>query len=189
MARNKTSLREFQRSVAERLRDPSKLRAFASKLGFQVGDESWFVNLADVAEVIPVPNFVNVPQTKAWFYGVANVRGKLFSIADFSSFQGGAPITASLERRVVLLNERLLEASGIVVTRMLGLRNPDTFSREMVSDQTRPWISAQYRDQNNKVWLELDVKALASNIAFLEVGEVGAIHQTASGTEIASLAS
>ncbi|MFY8062879.1 MAG: chemotaxis protein CheW, partial [Usitatibacteraceae bacterium] len=87
MAR-KSSLREFQRSVAERLRDPSRLRAFASKLGFQVGDESWIVNLADVAEVIPVPAFVPVPQTRPWFCGVANVRGKLFSVVDFAGFQG-----------------------------------------------------------------------------------------------------
>ena len=77
MAR-KSSLREFQRSVAERLRDPSKLRATSSKLGFQVADENWFVSLADVAEVIPVPQFVPVPQTQRWFQGVANVRGVRF---------------------------------------------------------------------------------------------------------------
>ncbi len=172
MARNKSSLREFQRSVAERLRDPSKLRAFASKLGFQVGDESWFVNLADVAEVIPVPHFVNVPQTKPWFYGIANIRGKLFSIADFSAFQGNAPIATSLERRVVLINERLLEASGFVVSHMLGLRNPDMFTRESVSDTSRPWIGAQYSDTNNKIWLELDISALSRNADFLNVTEV-----------------
>ena len=170
MAR-KTSLREFQRNLAERLRDPSKLRAFASKLGFQIGDENWFVSLSDVAEVIPTPSFVNVPQTKSWFYGVANIRGKLFSIADFSGFQGNALIAANADRRVVLINERLLEASGIVVSRMMGLRNPDLFTREPVADTSRPWIGAQYRDANNKIWLELDVKALASNIAFLNVGE------------------
>ncbi len=173
MAR-KSSLREFQRSVAERLRDPSKLRAFASKLGFQVGEENWFVSLADVAEVIPMPTIVPVPQTKSWFYGVANVRGKLFSIADFSGFQGGSLASANLERRVVLLNERLLEASGIVVTRMLGLRNPDTFTRETAEHSGRPWVIAQYRDANDKVWFELDVKQLSQQAAFLEVGETAA---------------
>ncbi len=172
MAR-KSSLREFQRNLAERLRDPSKLRAFASKLGFQVGNESWFVSLADVAEVIPAPNFVPVPQTKPWFYGVANIRGRLFSIADFSAFQGQAPIAAGAERRVVLINEHLLEASGIVVSRMLGLRNPDLFTRESISDPSRPWIAAQYRDADNKVWLELDVRVLARNPSFLDVSEAG----------------
>jgi twitching motility protein PilI len=168
MAR-KSSLREFQRSVAERLRDPSKLRAFASKLGFQVGEENWFVSLADVAEVIPVPAFVTVPQTKHWFQGVANVRGKLFAVADFSAFQGGAATAQGAERRVVLLNERLLEASGIVVTRMLGLRNPESFERTDMNDALRPWLKAQYRDPNGVQWFELDVAVLAKSAAFLEV--------------------
>jgi len=167
MAR-KSSLREFQRNVAERLRDPSKLRAFASKLGFQIGNENWFVSLADVAEVIPVPPFVPVPQTKAWFQGVANVRGKLYAVADFSVFQGGQPLAKGMERRVVLLNERLLEASGILVSRMLGLRNPETFVREE-QPQIRPWVMAQYKDPKGVTWFELDVAALARNAAFLDV--------------------
>ncbi|MBC7624695.1 MAG: chemotaxis protein CheW [Aeromicrobium sp.] len=168
MAR-KSSLREFQRNVAERLRDPSKLRASASKLGFQVDQENWFVSLADVAEVIPVPAFVPVPQTKHWFQGVANVRGKLFAVADFSAFQGGPATAQGVERRVVLLNERLLEASGIVVSRMLGLRNPETFERLQVCDAGRPWLKTQYRDQTGTQWCELDVAALAKSAAFLEV--------------------
>jgi twitching motility protein PilI len=168
MAR-KSSLREFQRSVAERLRDPSKLRASTSKLGFQIGEENWLVSLADVAEVIPVPTFVNVPQTKQWFQGVANVRGKLFAVADFSAFQGGAPAALTAERRVVLLNEGLLEASGIIVNRMLGLRNPESFERLDVTDLGRPWLKAQYRDPNGAQWFELDVGVLAKSAAFLEV--------------------
>jgi twitching motility protein PilI len=170
MAR-KSSLREFQRSVAERLRDPSKLRAFASKLGFQIGNENWFVSLADVAEVIPLPTFVPVPQTKAWFQGVANVRGKLYAVADFSAFQGGQPISQGMERRVVLLNERLLEASGIIVSRMLGLRNPETFTQEE-GTPSRPWVKAEYKDANGASWFELDVAVLAKNASFLEVAEV-----------------
>ena len=186
MAR-KSSLREFQRALAERLRDPSKLRAFASKLGFQVGEESWFVSLSDVAEVIPMPTIVPVPQTKVWFYGVANVRGKLFSIADFSGFQGAPLIAANLERRVVLLNDRLLEASGIVVTRMLGLRNPDLFTRDASLDVSRPWIIAQYRDATNKLWFELDVKQLSKQITFLEVGEEASSATTAAKVTTASM--
>ena len=54
MAR-RTGLREFQLSVAERIRTASSRSALASKLGFQVGGENWFVALHQVNEVIPVP--------------------------------------------------------------------------------------------------------------------------------------
>ena len=42
----RTGLREFQLSVAERLRTAATSQtAVASKLGFQVGGENWFVAL------------------------------------------------------------------------------------------------------------------------------------------------
>jgi twitching motility protein PilI len=171
MAR-KTSLREFQRNVAERLRDLTAKKTVASKLGFQVGNENWLVTLADVSEVIPVPNFFPVPQTKAWFRGVSNVRGKLYSTIDFSAFQGGATVGVGTERRVILIHEKLVEGSGLLVSRMLGLRNPETFTPEGGQDPARPWIKARYRDPSQVVWLELDLDRLSRDPAFLEVGTV-----------------
>ena len=127
MAR-RTGLREFQLSVAERLRTASAHAALASKLGFQVGGENWFVSLHHVSEVIPVPQSVQVPLTNPWFRGVANIRGNLYGIVDFASYQGGDPIASGMERRVILISDRLLGGSGLLVSRMLGLRNPEQFS-------------------------------------------------------------
>jgi twitching motility protein PilI len=174
MAR-KTSLREFQQKVAERLRDLSSRKTIASKLGFQVGSENWLVNLSDVSEVIPMPHFFPVPQTQGWFRGVSNVRGKLYSTIDFSAFQGGAVIGPGTERRVVLIHEKILEGSGLLVSRMLGLRNPETFEPDGAQDPARPWVKARYRDGSGAIWLELDLKVLATETRFLEVGLVGAL--------------
>ena len=88
MAR-RTGLREFQLSVAERIRTASSRAALSSKLGFQVGADNWFVALHQVNEVIPVPPTVVVPLTHTWFRGVANIRGNLYGMLDFSAFQGG----------------------------------------------------------------------------------------------------
>ena len=41
-----------------------------------------------------MPATVPVPLTHSWFRGVANVRGNLYSVVDFSAFQGGEPIGA-----------------------------------------------------------------------------------------------
>ena len=96
MAR-RTGLREFQLSVAERIRTASSRAALSSKLGFQVGADNWFVALHQVNEVIPVPPSVSVPLTHSWFRGVANVRGNLYSMVDFSAFQGGEAIAPGVE--------------------------------------------------------------------------------------------
>ncbi len=170
MAR-KTSLREFQQNVAQRIRDLASQKSSASKLGFQVGTEHWLVNLADVSEVIPVPATATVPLTQPWFRGVANIRGKLSSVVDFCSFQGGPAIGPGTERRVILIAERLLEGSGLLVNRMLGLRNPEHFTIETVTHSSaRPWVKATYRDLADAQWLELDVAALVVDLRFLEVG-------------------
>jgi len=66
MAR-RTGLREFQLAVAERLRTASTRAALASRLGFQVGGDNWFVALHQVSEVVPVPATVTVPLTQPWF--------------------------------------------------------------------------------------------------------------------------
>jgi twitching motility protein PilI len=170
MAR-RTGLREFQLSVAERLRTAASTRAaLASKLGFQVGGENWFVALHQVSEVIPVPPSVGVPLTHSWFRGVANVRGNLYSGIDFSAFQGGDATASGVERRVILVSDRLLAGSGLLVSRMLGLRNPEQFNAAPRPANAPPWVANAYSDAGGTRWLELDLPALVREQRFLEVG-------------------
>ena len=167
----RTGLREFQLSVAERLRTAATSRtALSSKLGFQVGGENWFVALHQVSEVIPVPASVPVPLTHSWFRGVANVRGNLYSIIDFSAFQGGDPISPGVERRVILVSDRLVGGSGLLVSRMLGLRNPEQFNAAPRPAGAGPWVGNAFTDAGGTRWLELDLTALVREQRFLEVG-------------------
>ena len=50
----RTSLRDYQRELSERLKGAAAGRA-ASRLGVQAGTEAWLVSLADAGEVIPAP--------------------------------------------------------------------------------------------------------------------------------------
>ena len=169
MAR-RIGLREFQLSVAERLRTAATRATLASRLGFQVGAENWFVPLHQVSEVIPVPQTVGVPLTRPWFRGVANVRGNLCSVVDFSQFQGGEAIGAGMERRVIVISDRLVGGAGLLVSRMLGLRNPEQFTPVAKPANARPWVGAAFADAAGTRWLELDLPALAREQGFLEVG-------------------
>jgi twitching motility protein PilI len=169
MAR-RTGLREFQLSVAERIRTASTRAALASKLGFQVGAENWFVSLNQVNEVIPVPTTVTVPLTHSWFRGVSNIRGNLYSVLDFSAFSGGDVIPPGMERRVILVSDRLVAGAGILVSRMLGLRNPEQFTAAVRPADAPPWVAGVYTDAGGTRWLELDLAALVREQRFLEVG-------------------
>lgn len=164
------ALREFQMSVAEKLRTAATRTALASKLGFQVGADNWFVALHQVNEVIPVPTTVGVPLTQAWFRGVANVRGNLYSMIDFAAFQGGEVIPTGMERRVILVSDRLVAGAGLLVSRMLGLRSPEQFTALARPAEAPAWVGGAYSDAGGTRWLELDLPALVREQRFLEVG-------------------
>jgi len=166
----RTGLREFQLSVAERLRTAATRTTLSSKLGFQVGRDNWFVALHQVSEVIPVPPTVPVPLTHSWFRGVANIRGNLYSMLDFAAFQGADAISPGTERRVILVSERLVGGSGLLVSRMLGLRNPEQFTLAQRPADAPAWVGGVYTDAGSTRWLELDLPALVREPRFLEVG-------------------
>ncbi len=169
MAR-RTGLREFQLSVAERLRTAATRATLSSKLGFQVAGANWFVALHQVSEVIPIPPVVPVPLTQPWFCGVSNVRGNLYGIVDFAAFQGSDAIPPGMERRVILVSDRIVGGAGLLVSRMLGLRNPEQFAPAQRPADAHPWVGAAYTDAGGSRWLELDLPALAREPRFLEVG-------------------
>ena len=162
------SLRDYQRELAERLRDADSARS-ASKLGVQVGAQSWLIDLAEAGEVIPVPSITAVPLTRAWLRGVANVRGNLYSVVDFAAFLGAGVATASEQARLVLLGERFRSAAALLVDRSLGLRNPAQLRAREPAPGRQTWLRAEYDDDAGGQWRELDVADLVRHPEFLTV--------------------
>ena len=163
------SLRDYQRELAERLRQADSARA-ASKLGVQVGHQNWLIDLAEAGEVLPVPPITPVPLTRAWFRGVTNVRGNLYSVVDLAAFFGTGASRGGEQMRLVLLGERFRSAAALLVDRSLGLRNPAQLrAREPVAGAAA-WLRAEYEDDVGARWGELDVGALVRDTVFLAVG-------------------
>jgi twitching motility protein PilI len=163
------SLRDYQRELAERLRNADSARA-ASKLGVQVGEQNWLIDLAEAGEVMPVPPITPVPLTRPWFRGVANVRGNLYSVVDFAEFLGTGVSRGGEQARLVLLGERFRSAAALLVDRSLGLRNPAQLRARDPASAAAAWLRAEYEDEVGGRWSELDVGALVRDAAFLAVG-------------------
>ena len=129
---NTYSLKEFQESLARRLRDASVEPAPDSRLAVQAGNTQWLLKLDEVGEIMPMSQLTGriaaVPLTRPWYAGLANVRGKLVSVVDFSLFAGGVPATLSTASRVVLIAERFQFHGALLVDRMVGLRNRPRFT-------------------------------------------------------------
>ena len=163
----RTSLRDYQRDLSERLRSAAAGR-IASRLGLQVADEAWLVNLGEAGEVLPVPPITPVPLTRPWFRGVANIRGNLYSVVDFPAFLGRTPVLLGDRARLLLLGERFRLAAALLVDGSLGLRNPAQLQRR--EEAPGAWSRAAYMDKEGRPWNELDLPQLAQHPDFLSVG-------------------
>ena len=163
----KTSLRDYQRELSERLRSAGA-RHGASRLGVEVGDEAWLVDLAEAGEVLPVPAITPVPLMRPWFRGLANIRGNLYSVIDFSAFLGRRPVPTGDPSRLLLVAERFRLGAALLVNRSLGLRNAGQLQQtEGTPDR---WARARYEDTDGRQWKELDLAQLAQHPDFLAVG-------------------
>jgi twitching motility protein PilI len=163
------SLREYQLALSERLQSAQAGAHIASRLGLQVGDESWLVDLTQAGELVPPPAISAVPLARPWFKGVANVRGNLYSVTDFAAFLGGAPARIGEQARLLLVNDRFRSGAALLVERSLGLRDPAQLQPHGEDLPRRsPFVRGVFADADGRVWKELDLPALIQNPAFLE---------------------
>ena len=167
----KLNLRAFQQELATRLASKTAAQVESSRLGLACGGEQWLIRLADAGEVIAVPPMAVVPLTKPWFRGLANIRGNLYSIIDFSGFLGRGNTAASAQTRLVLFGPRAGDLNaGIVVTRVLGLRNLAELAPAAPPADAPAWYAQRWIDADGNAWQEIDLSKLARDAAFLQVG-------------------
>ena len=162
------SLREYQLALSERLQGAAAGTRVPTKLGLRAGGEAWLVDLKEAGEVIPVPTVSPVPLARAWFKGVANVRGNLYSVSDLGALLGLAPTAMTDQARLLLVAERFRAGAALLIESSLGLRNADDLKHRAGAAAER-WVRAQYEDGDAKRWKELDISALIQDEAFLEV--------------------
>jgi twitching motility protein PilI len=147
-----------------------------SLLGFESGGERWLVDLADVGEVLPVPILNEVPITKPWFRGIANIRGTLYGVTDFAAFHGSEPTPFRAQSRLLLAGARLGNCGSGVALLMastLGLRvlaslEPVT---AVAADSGQLWRGECYRDSDGNTWTQLRLSQLLVTTEFLDIAD------------------
>ena len=172
MAR-RVKLTDFQRALSERLAQAATRKvASSNRLGVSTGQRHWLLRLDQAGEVLFAPDLHEVPLTKSWFRGVANVRGHLVSVTDWSEFCGGAPAALNYRSRMVLLSERLGMPAALLVGTVAGLRSIDALERAEPSAAPAPWTVAAYKDADGRIWEEVDLARLVSDASFLHVAAI-----------------
>lgn len=171
-AARRTRLREFQSQLLERMQAArSGSDARISQLGVIIGGQRWLLDLTEASEIVPVSSITPVPLTHDWYLGLSNIRGNLISVIDFARFQGLPPTSISQESRIIAFAPGLSFNSGLLVSRVLGLRNVAEMTLDAnQASNAQVWSSHCYRDNEATVWNILDLSLLVQDNRFLHVG-------------------
>lgn len=165
----KTSLREFQQYLADRLSGAARGQRAASLLGMHAGDGFWLLDLADSGEIVQLPRLAPVPLTRPAFAGIANIRGNLYAVTDFSVFCGGEPTLRNASARLLLVGTRHGSNAALLVSRLLGLKNIKDFT-PVPQDASADWVAGSYQDAEGRVWRKLGVRELLADREFMDIG-------------------
>ncbi|MGZ5091121.1 MAG: chemotaxis protein CheW [Burkholderiales bacterium] len=165
------TLREFQQDLSHRLATAAASQGEnTSVLAVQSGGKTWFMALAEAGEVLPVPKLTVAPLIKLWYAGLANVRGNLYSVVDFGAFHGAPPMHIGPASRLLLCGRHHGLNAGLLVDRVLGLRD----SRELTPIEhdvpAWPWQKSVKQDAEGQCYWELDTVALMKSAEFMNIG-------------------
>ena len=95
-------------------------------IGFRVGARHFVSIIAEVNEILTPPLLTQVPGTRRWLLGVANVRGNLVPIVDLRDFVEGEPSVMTESSRVLVVRQHA-GSVGLLIDEVLGQRS---FSEE-----------------------------------------------------------
>jgi twitching motility protein PilI len=168
----RTRLREFQAQLVERMQAASSgTQPHTSQLGVMIGQTRWLLSLQEAGEIVSVGTITKVPLTQDWFLGLTNIRGNLISVVDIANFRGQPLTPIDKESRVIAFAPALSFNSGLLVSRVLGLRNvAEMQPQPPIESGEAPWAGQHYLDRESQVWTELNLSLIVQDPQFLHVG-------------------
>jgi twitching motility protein PilI len=168
---NKEALRELQTRLAEKLQAARTQERGRSWLAVECAGHGFLFPLQEAGEIFPFVPAMPVPYTSRWFMGVANLRGRLHGVVDLAGFLGLRSHEPGRDQSwFVAFNSALNINSAVMVDRLAGLRSIEELKAQADNDQSRPpFVGVPYRDENNRLWRELNLAALANEAAFLKI--------------------
>jgi twitching motility protein PilI len=147
------------------MREAAGARRAPSRLGFVAGGQKWLVELSDVSEVLVMPALLPVPLMQPWFLGIANIRGALYGVVDFSAFGGGAPLVKGPETSLIVL--RGAARCCLAVERIVGVSEAGALDPS--ADGARSYVAAQCAGEDGATWKYLNPKALETDPVFMAI--------------------
>jgi twitching motility protein PilI len=161
-------LEKRSRERAKGLPQQELIQSFWEGVMFFIGDDRFVAPLSAVKEILNFPaSLTQVPGTKPWMLGVANVRGTLIPVIDLQLFLIGRK-THRGRRSRVLVFEMGDNYTSVLVGEMVGMRH---FARETAMEMKsmdntfEKYVKLEF-DQDGMTWPVFSLAALAEDPSF-----------------------
>lgn len=139
-------------------------------LAVQAGGQRCLVPLAQAGEIFPWTAVQPTPYTRAWFLGVANLRGELCGVVDLGRFLHSGQEAAAPDPKLLGFHPAIGLNCALRIDRLLGLRTAEDFVPAAAdAPRAQPWLGPLHTDADGLAWQTLDLQALARAPAFLAI--------------------
>ena len=125
-----------------------------SGIAFEMMGQYFVAPLGEVSEVIYPPVCTTVPNVQNWLRGLANIRGRLLSVADLAHFITGQR-TPFLQTQKVLCISHHEHYVGLIVDQVLGIQHFNKkgfFSENNDLEKKLAAYCQGYFYQHNQAW-------------------------------------
>ena len=160
----------WSRANAAPLPLEEEIKTVWSGIGFRIGKHRFVAPMQHVREIMKYPQVSQVPGSKEWVRGIANIRGNLLPIFDLQGFLSQAITPVRRETRILAIARDKLNA-GLIVDEIYGMKHFDQelFDAGMQYDvQWHSYMQGGY-DINGESWVVFNLNKLIESQDFLNV--------------------
>lgn len=144
-------------------------------LKFLLGGENYCVLIAQVKEVIRVPEITRVPMTPSFVKGITNLRGEIISVLDIREFFGLQETKKALDSRVMITDVSGYTV-GILVDAILGTDDIEESAIQAplatIKQELRSFTKGQVQQQDN-IFTLLDIDKVLKSEGIEELRKRG----------------
>ncbi len=170
-------LAEVGRSNAKGLPAQVDIKPHWSGVGFSLFGHNYVAPMGEVAEMLEMPHFTQLPGVTEWVKGVANVRGRLLPLTDLAAFLDGA-LTSPWRQQRVLVVDVDDAYSGLVVDAVYGMQHfpMDNYSQTVeggaVNEEIVPFLQGTFSSDSGDRWTVFSPWGLVRSEKFFQAALV-----------------
>jgi twitching motility protein PilI len=136
------------------------------RYGFRIGEYRFMHDLLSAVELSELPRFYELPNSKEWFRGLANLRGNLLPVFDLNLLLGSSE--AYTQRQMLLVIGAGEQAAGLVIDGSPTNIRVDSGSRLEITKDVPEILQEHLKgiyEHEGETWYDADYEGIFQALA------------------------